>query len=234
MTAAVVLRLGSISFDQFEVTSAVQFGGSQRLAVHRLAGGGRVVDILGRDEGEISFSGFFAGLEATSRARQLDFLRASGTTLPLSWDVFYYSVVIRDLSADYTNAFWIPFRVRCTVIRDEAAPVSQYSPSAITTIEADAASAVSLAVQAGLQLGLPSTGVPSVSLLQSAQSQLTNACASLQQGWEFGSLDTVSTAAEGISSLQTASNATGNLARIILSTSYIGRAVQNATSTGQV
>ena len=180
--------------------------------MHKLAGGGRVVDVLGRDEAEISFSGFFSGSEATSRARQVDFLRTSGAILPLRWDVFYYTVILRDFFANYTNGFWIPFRVRCTVIRDESAPVTQYSVSTTSSIEADTASAISLAVQAGLQLGLPSTGVASLSSLQSAQAQLTNANSSLQQSWDPGSLDTVSTAASGISALQTASSATENLA----------------------
>lgn len=234
MTAAIVVQLGSVSFDELEVTSAVRFGGAQRIAVHKLAGGGRVVDVLGRDEAEISFSGFFSGSEATSRARQVDFLRTSGAILPLRWDVFYYTVILRDFFANYTNGFWIPFRVRCTVIRDESAPVTQYSVSTTSSIEADAASAISLAVQAGLQLGLPSTGVASLSSLQSAQAQLTNANSSLQQSWDPGSLDTVSTAASGISALQTASSATENLANTTLSTGYIGRAIQNTMSVGQV
>lgn len=234
MTAAIIVQLGSVSFDELEVTSAVHFGGAQRIAVHKLAGGGRVIDVLGRDDAEISFSGFFSGSRATSRARQVDFLRTSGATLPLSWDIFYYTVVVRDFSADYTNAFWIPFSVRCAVVRDESAPLPQYSVSAASSIEADTASAILLALQAGLQLGLPSTGVASLASLQSAQAELTSASSSLQQSWVSGSLDTVSTAADGISALQTASSATENLASMTLSTGYIGRAIQNSMSFGQV
>lgn len=232
MTAAVPVQLGPVSFEGFEVTSAVRFGGAQRLAVHKLAGGGRVIDVLGQDEAEISFSGFFSGSQATSRARQIDFLRASGATLPLSWDIFYYTVVIRDFSADYTSSFWIPFKMRCTVIRDEATPVAQDPASATTSIEADAASAVLLAVQAGLQLGLPNTGVPSSTSLQSAQVQLVDASSTIQQSWNPGALDTVSTAAEGVSALQAASSATQNLAIVTASTGYIDRAVQNSTNFG--
>ena len=175
MTAAIVVQLGSVSFDELEVTSAVRFGGAQRIAVHKLAGGGRVVDVLGRDEAEISFSGFFSGSEATSRARQVDFLRTSGAILPLRWDVFYYTVILRDFFANYTNGFWIPFRVRCTVIRDESAPVTQYSVSTTSSIEADTASAISLAVQAGLQLGLPDNG-GSLALVAAVCSGATDEC----------------------------------------------------------
>ena len=116
----VALVLGPIVFADFEVSSGIGFGGRQRLAVHQLPGGERVVDALGRDDAEIVISGIFSGHDATLRARALDELRSTAVTLPLTWDVFFYSVVIRELHADYRNAFWIPYRLTCTVLRDEA------------------------------------------------------------------------------------------------------------------
>ncbi len=228
MPAGIAVQLGSVSLANLEVTSSIQFGGEQRLIVHRLMGGGRVVDVLGRDEREIGFSGVFTGSEATSRARQIDYLRTGGATLPLSWDVFFYSVVIKDFCADYTNAFWIPFSIRCTVIRDEGAPAPSYVVSVAASIETDLANAASAALQGGLQLMLPITGVASQMTLQSAQTQVTNARSSLQQSWDAGALDTASTASGGITALQNTTNATHSLANFTVANGYLERAMGNS------
>jgi hypothetical protein len=58
----IILTLGGVPFQDFEVPEQIRFGGAQRLAVHELIGGGRVVDAPGDDAGEISFSGIFSGL----------------------------------------------------------------------------------------------------------------------------------------------------------------------------
>lgn len=55
----IVLVLGPIAFADFEIPERIRFGGNQRLAVHQLPGGRRVVDALGRDDGEICWSGVF-------------------------------------------------------------------------------------------------------------------------------------------------------------------------------
>ena len=116
-----VLLLGPVVFQDFEIPERINFGGAQRMAVHQLPGGARVIDTLGRDDAEISFSGTFSGGNATLRARNMDELRALGIALPLTWDVFTYSVIIKDFQAAYTRPGWIPFRITCIVLRDEAA-----------------------------------------------------------------------------------------------------------------
>ena len=103
--------LGPVVFQDFEAAAGIAFGGQQRLVVHTLPGGVRVIDALGRDDAEITVAGTFSGQDATLRARLLDELRVSGATLPLTWDVFFYNVVIRDFQADYRNGYWIPFRL---------------------------------------------------------------------------------------------------------------------------
>src|ERR1700759_4325505 len=95
------LLLGSVTFQDFELPPRIVFGGAQRLAIHRLPGGARVIDAMGRDDGEISWSGAFSGADAADRARQLDLVRAQGAVLPLAWDAFAYLVVIARFAADY-------------------------------------------------------------------------------------------------------------------------------------
>lgn len=110
------LLLGVVEFQNFEVPSGINFGGSQRLAIHNLSDGTRVIDALGRDDADISFSGIFSGSDATLRARALDEMRASGLVYPLTWDVLLYSVIIKRFEADYKTGWWIPsYDVRCTM-----------------------------------------------------------------------------------------------------------------------
>jgi hypothetical protein len=116
----VVLVLGPITFRAFEIPAGINFGGRQLLAVHQLTDGRRVVDSIGADESTISFSGAFSGADATLRARALNYLRVAGDELSLTWDVFYYAVVLSRFDADYQNPVWIPYRISCTVVQDEA------------------------------------------------------------------------------------------------------------------
>ena len=115
-----VLLLGPIAFDGFEVPQAVRFGGKQRLVVHALPGGGRVVDRMGPDEAPLVWAGIFSGPGAAQRVRLLEAFRRAGTVLPLTWSSWRYSVVIESFEADSANPAWIPYRVKCCVIAAEA------------------------------------------------------------------------------------------------------------------
>ena len=64
--------LGPVLLRDFEVPERISFGGRQAIVVHRLPGGARVIDAMGRDDAEIAFSGIFSGPDATRRARTLD------------------------------------------------------------------------------------------------------------------------------------------------------------------
>jgi hypothetical protein len=114
----VALLLGPIAFQAFEVPANINIGGAQRLAIHRLPGGTRVIDVLGRDDSDITFSGTFSGSDATLRARLVDEMRMSGLAMPLTWDVFFYSVIIKKFEADYRSGWWIPYRMTCTVVNN--------------------------------------------------------------------------------------------------------------------
>jgi hypothetical protein len=115
-----VLSIGSIELRDFEVPSAVRFGGTHRTAVHRLGDGRRVVDRLGPDETDISFSGTISGPDAGARARGLDRLRATGEPVTLRWDSFRFDVVIRQFAADFHSGQWISYQVSCTVLDQSA------------------------------------------------------------------------------------------------------------------
>ena len=113
--------LGPLLLQSFELPQTIKWGGAQRLVVHNLPGGIRVIDSLGRADDDITWSGVFSGTDAMVRARALDLLRAGGAIWPLTWSTFFYSVIIKSCEIDYTKSNWLPYRVTCTVVRDEAA-----------------------------------------------------------------------------------------------------------------
>ena len=114
------LLIGPVLLEAFELPSRVFWGGRQRLAVHRLPGGRRVIDAMGRDDADIVWEGVFTGADAVFRARAIDLMRAGGRVWPLSWGSFFYSVVVGRFEAQYDRENWIPYRIACTVLRDEA------------------------------------------------------------------------------------------------------------------
>ena len=237
----IVLLLGPIIFKDFEVPAGINFGGTQRLAIHRLPGGTRVIDSLGRNDADLSFVGIFTGSDATLRARAIDELRSLGLPLPLTWDVFFYSVVIDSFQADYLNSTWIPYRISCTVIRDEASALIETAASLAISTLADVSSAVALAAAGNVDLsnaqsalatsGAITSGTAAFSSAQSsisgAQVDLATGLAASTASLSIANLDSASTADAGIASMRQATDAAGQLSQITQARSYIGRAAIN-------
>lgn len=187
--ANVALLLGPVSFHAFEVPASIHIGGAQRLAVHRLPGGARVIDALGRDDSDISFSGTFSGENATRRARALDEMRVEGRPLPLTWDVFFYSVIIKKFDADYRSGWWIPYHLTCTVIRDEASSLVASVLSLVDEALSDVTTASTFAITAGVDLsgtltamGVPCATVKGTTSYSSTLATLANANALIGSG----------------------------------------------------
>ncbi|MCC6717365.1 MAG: hypothetical protein IT555_05730 [Acetobacteraceae bacterium] len=133
------LLIGPVLLEAFELPSRVGWGGRQRLAVHRLPGGRRVIDAMGRDDADVVWAGVFTGEDAVFRARAVDLMRAGGLVWPLSWGSFFYTVVVGRFEADYTRENWIPYRIACTVLRDEAAGLAEDALSLAGGVLADLA-----------------------------------------------------------------------------------------------
>lgn len=236
--ADVTLLLGPIVFQDFEVPSGINFGGRQRLAVHRLSGGSRVIDILGRDDTQISFSGIFSGSNATLRARSLDELRVAGIVLPLTWDVFFYSVLIAEFQADYRSGQWIPYHIVCTVLQDEASALLHQAASLTAALATDIGIAAGYAIGAGVDLTslsaiASSSGATTrgTAAYAATQSSLTDAGAAIQTS--IASADDslagiqVSDAGSpqaGVAGLLAATEASERLSSLITARSYVRRA----------
>jgi hypothetical protein len=239
-----VLLLGPVVFQEFEIPPCINFGGRQRLAMHRMPDGARIVDALGRDDAQIAFSGIFSGSDATLRARILDELRAGGLTLPLTWDIFFYTVMISEFHADYRNGWWIPYQITCTVLRDEASALTQPMVSLATAVLADIGNAASDALSAGFDLspvqaalGAPGATTRGTAAYGTAQASLATAQSSMQAS--IGAADTALSGIDllnvgspdvGAASLVEATSVAGQLGSMTSARSYVSRAAINLTN----
>lgn len=243
----VALIIGPVTLGNSEVSAGIRFGGQQHLTVHRLPGGNRVIDTFGRDDAEIVITGFFVGEDATLRVRTLDELRAAGATLPLTWDVFYYSVVLRELRAEYRNRYWIPYRITCTVLRDEAAALVEAALSLAETIVGDVSAAASQTLagvdlsNAQLALSAPNATVAGTADATAASESLAASQSAVESsiGQAGASLvasgSTLSTSTDpnaGAAALLNATAAGGQLSALANMRGYLGRAAVNLENAG--
>lgn len=133
-----ILTLDDFTFQDAEIPEQITFGGEQKLAVHRLVGGSRVVDAMGRDDGALEWSGLFLGTDAVRRARHLDGLRISGRALDLTWSEFSYKVVVKSFRAPFERFYKIPYTISCEVVQDNSTPnTAQATPGAQELVKAD-------------------------------------------------------------------------------------------------
>lgn len=133
------ITIGAITLRDFEVPSGVRFGGTQRSVAHRLGDGRRIIDLLGRDEADITFSGVIGGPDASARARELDALRTSGQQVTLQWDSFQFNVIVRQFLADFQSRNWIQYQLSCAVLDQPTADRTADQSAGRTTLGDDLA-----------------------------------------------------------------------------------------------
>ena len=215
------LTLGPVAFAGFELPSSITIGGRQRLAIHRLPSGIRVIDALGPDPADIAFSGIFTGPDAADRARLLDALRVSGASLPLAWDAFLYTVIVENFEADYRSPWWIPYRVTCSVLQDEAAAVITAAAQLAPAIASDLLAAGSYATAATAAISVPGATTSGTAAYLAAQGALAATLTSLN--------NQVSAAQPGLQSadVPTVTAAAGSLASLAAARAYAARAARN-------
>lgn len=118
--AGAPVRLGEVTFEGFEIPERLAFGGTQRLAVHELPGGARVVQALGGEPAPQEWDGIFMGPEALGRARSVDAMRRAGRPVSLTWHDFSVQVVVASFVAQFERVNHIPYAIACTVVRDDS------------------------------------------------------------------------------------------------------------------
>ena len=113
------VSIGNVTLEGFEVPDAIPFGGQQQLTTHKLVGGNRVIDAMGPDEKEISFTGKFFGANATDKANTLDEMRKSAIPVDLIWGQYFRRVIIADFDCSYTLVgSLLPYTLKFIVLPD--------------------------------------------------------------------------------------------------------------------
>jgi hypothetical protein len=223
-----VLNLGGMAFDDFEIPGRMLFGGAQQLAMHRLIGGVRVIDAMGRDDAAVRWSGIFSGNDASMRARMLDAMRAAGGALNLAWDAFCYTVIIERLDLDFRNPWWIPYRISCAVVMDKAQNNAVPLPELSDSILGDLTSASAFI---DVSAAISATSVSDASTqgngdYAAAALSLSNAQSAITQGIDSAQAALAST---DIASVVSAS---GTLAELCVARGYVGRSAANLRNAG--
>lgn len=127
----VILTLGGVIFQDFEIPESVKVRVKQRLDIKKFIGGSRTIDALGRDDDPITWSGRFRGGSAEQRFQQLKGMAAAGLPLQLTWSTNNYQVLIEEFESDCQSPIEIPYRISLTVITDNTIPI----PSLLQTID---------------------------------------------------------------------------------------------------
>ena len=158
--------LGPVVFEGHEVPSRIGIGGAHAVTIHRLPGGGRIVDAMGVDDSAISWGGFFTGPFAATRARLVDAMRQSGELVGLSFGDYAFNVIVVHFEYDLQDrGALIAYRIRTETIPDAVAQTEDSQGDVVSSLFTDIASATTALAGFGL------------TATQAAVSSVTNAIA---------------------------------------------------------
>lgn len=139
------LTLDSFTFQGFEIPERIPLGGAQALVIHKLPGGARVIQAMGRDDDPIQWNGMFLGSNALDRTRLLDAMRVAGKPVVLSFLELKYNVAIKSFKFTVEAFYRVLYTIELEVIND----LTQTSePTSVTSlneaITGDSTAAVAL------------------------------------------------------------------------------------------
>lgn len=119
------LIVGETEFTGLEVPESLTVGGKQQVVVHKLVGGRRVVDVLGVDYDNLTWSGWMTGPTAGTRTTALEKMRDAGATLTFNMDGYYFSVVVADFKSRFEHLYRRYYTIDLVVVARLDAPVTQ-------------------------------------------------------------------------------------------------------------
>lgn len=134
------LILGGFIFTDYAIPESIPLGGNQNFVTHKLIGGSRVIDAMGADDSDISWSGRFQGPDAVQKAMALDQLRKSGAQVPLVIDSQYYIVGVSKFEWDYQRWYQLTYKITC-LVASSAGGGSSLPDSLDSLVSADMADA---------------------------------------------------------------------------------------------
>lgn len=119
------LILGDFEFTGLELPDQIDCPTGQRVAIQKLIGGRRRLDVMGVDHNPIAWAGIFYSNDAALRMRRLRTMADAGQSLRLTWDEMIYQVVIVEFLPQYRNRNWIPYRILLAVEQDLSTPITK-------------------------------------------------------------------------------------------------------------
>lgn len=135
------LIIGNLVLQGHEVPGRISIGGAQAVTMHKMPGGGRIIDAMGADSGAISWRGIFTGPNAAQRARILDIMRKAGAACVLSFGDYTFNVIIVHFEYDYQDrGAVVTYRLKSEIVPD---------PTSLAT----GAAGLDLAAQSDLLIG---------------------------------------------------------------------------------
>lgn len=138
------ITLGPFSFEDTEVPEKIPYGGQQVLAVQKMIGGARQINMLGPDARDIEWNGTMRSEDRAERAAMLVQMMRSGNTFSLVWGEECFDVVIRSFQP-VTEAFFINYSIVCCVVCDFATSSADTNPNLLSAVGGDMLAAVGLA-----------------------------------------------------------------------------------------
>ncbi|MFT9044579.1 hypothetical protein [Acetobacter orientalis] len=143
LSASAPVQIGDLVLTGMEVPDRIRDGGQQQVVVHRLPGGGRVLDAVGNDPSRLELEGRFLGPTAFARSQMLKQMRIAGKPVSFSGAGLTLTVKIAEFSCDYQQkGIVIPYRL---VLEQPAqgGSASGVTSSLSSLIGDDAANAIS-------------------------------------------------------------------------------------------
>jgi len=228
MNPDTTLTLGDFAFASFEVPEQIPFGGTQRLTVHELVGGVRVIDAMGAAPLPIEWSGHFVGTTARDRAKALDDLRKAGQPLVLAWDELSFHVVIKSFECEFERFYRMRYHICCEVVDDRVDPVvSSIDPGIDQLVAEDLSTATDLVKK----VTDVAAQINDSKLVMSIKQNLTTAMNKLQSA--IDTVDSLATAAQS-----TINNVRQSITEVRAQTSLLLKAandiLQTATTLGGI
>jgi hypothetical protein len=137
-----VLTLGGFVFTDFSVPDLLPAGGHQAMVIHKLPGGARVIDTLGRDDNDIIWRGQFFEQNALNKCVQLDAMRQAGSVLQLQFAGQSRQVVISQFIYSIRRfPMWVEYAITCTVYQRGPSTAASDASAIDSSTTSDAAAA---------------------------------------------------------------------------------------------
>jgi phage-related protein len=142
-TQGSTLSLGSVTFTGQEIPDYIEMGGQQAIALKKYIGGLRDIQVMGRDDQPLTWTGIMLGPNAEARMLLLDAMRTAGLPVSLYFGTMSYTVVVTEFKGKYKRTNWCEYSITCTVQADNATPATKLSSPLNSLVGSSLGSAIS-------------------------------------------------------------------------------------------